>query len=71
MSNKCVEDVTATLEELSKDCMAELDEFYNTDFSKELQFRLSEKYKNGNPLVEKLFKSDVLTQGSNKIITNF
>ena len=70
MSNKCVEDVTATLEELSKDCMAELDEFYNTDFSKELQFRLSEKYKNGNPLVEKLFKSDVLTQGSNKIITN-
>ena len=66
----CVDNVISELEKLSSDCKAELDEFYKTDFSKNLQVRLNEKYKKGNPLVERIFKSDVLTQGSNKIISN-
>lgn len=70
ISETCVDNVISELEKLSSDCKAELDEFYNTDFSKNLQFRLSEKYKKGNPLLERIFKSDVLTQASNKIITN-
>lgn len=70
ISERCVENVISELEKLSSDCKAELDEFYKTDFSKNLQFRLNEKYKKGNPLIERIFKSDVLTQGSNKIITN-
>lgn len=70
MFNKCTEDVIAVLEEISSEYSAELDEFYNTPFSKELQFRLNEKYKNGNFLIKKLLQSNVLTQGSNKIIAN-
>lgn len=70
ISATCVDNVISELEKLSSDCKAELDEFYKTDFSKNLQVRLNEKYKKGNPLVERIFKSDVLTQGSNKIISN-
>lgn len=70
ISSTCTDNVILELEKLSSDCKAELDEFYKTDFSKNLQFRLSEKYKKGNPLVERIFKSDVLAQGSNKIISN-
>ncbi|HBI91135.1 MAG TPA: GTPase [Terrisporobacter glycolicus] len=70
ISSACVDNVIAELEKLSSDCKAELDEFYKTDFSKNLQFRLNEKYDKGNPLVERIFKSDVLAQGSNKIISN-
>lgn len=70
ISSTCVDNVISELEKLSSDCKTELDEFYKTDFSKNLQFRLNEKYKKGNPLVERIFKSDVLAQGSNKIISN-
>lgn len=70
ISSTCVNNVISELEKLSSDCKAELDEFYKTDFSQNLQFCLSEKYKTGNPLVERIFKSDALAQGSNKIITN-
>lgn len=70
ISATCVDNVISELEKLSSDCKAELDEFYKTDFSKKLRFRLNEKYKEGNPLVERIFKSDVLAQGSNKIVSN-
>lgn len=70
LSDDCVKRVTETLVELSKDCKDKLDDFYNTDFSKELQFRLNEKQKNGNPMVENLFKSDIFERGSNKLIDN-
>lgn len=70
ISATCVDNVISELEKLSSDCKAELDEFYKTDFSKNLRFRLNEKYKEGNPLVERIFKSDVLAQGSNKIVSN-
>lgn len=70
ISSTCLDNVISELEKLSSDCKSELDEFYKTDFSKNLQFRLSEKYKKGNPLVNRIFNSDVLAQGSNKIISN-
>jgi energy-coupling factor transporter ATP-binding protein EcfA2 len=70
ISSTCLENVISEIEKLSSDCKAELDEFYKTDFSKNLKFRLSEKHKKGNPLVNRIFKSDVLAQGSNKIISN-
>jgi len=70
ISSNCLDNVILELEKLSSDCKAELDEFYKTDFSVNLQFRLSEKYKKGNPLVNRIFNSDVLAQGSNKIISN-
>lgn len=66
----CVDGVTHKLEELSEDCQAELDNFHKTDFSKNLKFRLESKYASGNPLITRIFKSDVLAQGSNKILSN-
>lgn len=70
LSNDCTEKVVDALEKLSNECKAKLDDFYNTDFSKELQFRLNEKRKNGSPIIDKLFKSDVLGQASNGVISN-
>lgn len=55
ISSTCLDNVISELEKLSSDCKSELDEFYKTDFSKNLQFRLSEKYKKGNPLVNRIF----------------
>ena len=66
----CIDRITCKIEELSHDCQTELDDFYKSDFSQNLKFRLESKNNKGNPLIERIFKSDVLTQGSNKIIAN-
>jgi hypothetical protein len=47
-----------------------LDEFYKSDFSQALKFRLENKNARGNPFIERIFKSDVLAQGSSKLIAN-
>ncbi len=70
ITTTCVDNVTRRITELSNDCQAQLDEFYKSDFSQALKFRLESKYSKGNPLIERLFKSDVLAQGSSKIIEN-
>lgn len=66
----CVANVTNRITALYEDCQAQLDEFDNSDFSKALQFRLESKNTKSNPLIERIFKSDVLTQASSKLITN-
>lgn len=66
----CVDDVVQRITELSEDCIIQLDEFYKSDFSKTLHFRLESKREKGNPFIEHIFKSDLLSQGSNKIINN-
>ena len=66
----CVDSITSRITELSEDCQAQLDEFYKSDFSQTLKFRLESKNGKGNPLIERIFKSDVLAQGSSKIIAN-
>ncbi len=70
ITTSCVDSMVHELEELSNDCQAELDDFYKTDFSRNLKFRLESKYAGGNPFITRIFKSDVLAQGSNKIISN-
>ncbi|MDD4238048.1 MAG: 50S ribosome-binding GTPase [Desulfotomaculaceae bacterium] len=70
ITTTCVDRVTSIITNLSKNYQAQLDEFYKSDFSKVLKFRMESKYKKGNPLIERLFKSDVLAQGSSKIIVN-
>ena len=66
----CVDSVTHNIKKLSEECQAQLDEFYKSDFSQNLKFRLESKNGKGNPLIERIFKSDVLTQGGSKIIAN-
>ena len=70
ITSACVDSVTRRITELSEDCQAQLDEFYKSDFSQTLKFRLESKNAKGNPLIERIFKSDVLAQGSSKIIAN-
>jgi len=70
ITSACVDNVTRQIMELSEDCQAQLDEFYKSDFSQTLKFRLESKNAKGNPLIERIFKSDVLAQGSSKIIAN-
>ncbi|MDT2732608.1 50S ribosome-binding GTPase [Streptococcus parauberis] len=70
ISGKCTDDVITSIEELSGKLESELDDFYNTDFSKQLQFRLNNKYEKQNPQVMKIFKSDLFTQGGTRIVSN-
>lgn len=70
ITSTCVDNVTHKITELSNDCQAQLDNFYKSDFSKDLKFRLESKYQQGNPIIERLFKSDILSQAGNKIIAN-
>lgn len=70
ITSACVDSVTNRIETLSSDCQAQLDDFYNSDFSRELQFRLERKNTEGNTIIERIFKSDVLAKGSSKLIAN-
>lgn len=70
IASSCVDNVTRKIEELSKDCQVELDEFYNSDFSRNLQFRLENKYADGNSLIVRIFKSDFFNQVGNQIVQN-
>lgn len=69
ISMSCSEKIILEIEKQASDYKEKLEDFYNTDFSKNLQFRLEEKYKAENPLIQRLFKSDTLAQGSKKIIS--
>lgn len=70
ISRMCVDRVINRITELSNECQASLDDFYKSDFSKELKFRLENKQKNGSTLISQLFKSDILAQGSKEILKN-
>lgn len=70
ISSRCEKDVVAKIEELATDCQAQLDEFYNSDFSNALRFRLSKRKDGGNAIVNQLLKTDWIAQGSSKIIAN-
>lgn len=70
ITSDCVDSATRQIAELSEDCQTQLDEFYKSDFSKTLKFRLESKNAKGNPLIERIFKSDILAQGSSKLIAN-
>lgn len=70
ITSACVDSVINRITTLSDDCQVQLDDFYKSDFSQELQFRLEHKNTKGNPIIERIFKSDVLTQGSSKLIAN-
>ncbi len=70
INDRCVNDVTKKIEELTEDCEAQLDEFYHSDFSSNLQFRLESKKGSGNPIINQILKSDFIAQGSSKIISS-
>ena len=46
--------------ELTEDCKAQLDEFYNSDFSNNLQFRLEQRKSGGNPIINQFLKTDFI-----------
>lgn len=70
ISSRCEEDVVAKIEELATDCQAQLDEFYNSDFSNSLRFRLDKRKNGGNAFINQILKTDWIAQGSSKIIAN-
>lgn len=70
ISEDCVAKVVSKISELTEDCKAQLDEFYNSDFSSNLQFRLERRKNGGNPIINQFLKTDFLAQGSSKIIAS-
>lgn len=70
ISDKCQKDVIAKIEELTSDCQAQLDDFYNSDFSSSLKVRLAKRKGNENIVLNQILKKDWLAQGSTKIISS-
>lgn len=70
ISSRCEKDVVAKIEELTTDCQAQLDDFYNSDFSNALRFRLGKRKDGGNAIINQILKTDWIAQGSSKIIAN-
>lgn len=70
ISARCEKEVVAKIEELATDCQTQLDEFYNSDFSSSLRFRLDKRKDGGNAIINQVLKADWLSQGSSKIIAN-
>ena len=62
--------MVAKIEELATDCQTQLDEFYNSDFSNSLRFRLDKRKDGGNAFINQILKTDWIAQGSSKIIAN-
>lgn len=70
ISSRCEKEVVAKIEELTTDCQVQLDEFYNSDFSNALRFRLDKRKDGGNAIINQILKTDWIAQGSSKIIAN-
>lgn len=70
ITDTCIDNVTHRIEELADDCIMQLDQFYKSDFSKDLEFRLENKLKKGNPTIEHFLKSDTIFYTGKKIIAN-
>lgn len=70
INDECVDSVVRKIEELTEDCEAQLDEFYHSDFSCNLQFRLESKKDGMNPIIKQFLKSDFIAQGSSRLISS-
>lgn len=70
ISTECVEQITGKIQELVSECQIQLDDFYNSDFSKELRYKLENKQDEKNPLVDKLLRSDMLSKGGQTIVNS-
>ena len=70
VKTKPTKNQTKSEKTLLNDCQGQLDEFYNSDFSCNLRFRLEKRQNGGNPIVNQFLKSDWLAQGSSKILVN-
>ena len=70
ITDTCIDSLTHKLDDFSKTCQADLDNFYKNDFSKNIGFRLESKYKEGNPLIKKIYESDILGKAAKMIVEN-
>ena len=55
--SKCEKDIIEKIEELSRNCQVQLDDFYKSDFSKKVQFQLEKQDYKEYPFVNKVLKA--------------
>ena len=70
IASECENRVVERIVELTNDCKMQLDEFYNSEFSSSLRFRLDKKQDGGNVLINKVLKSDWLSNISFRIVSS-
>lgn len=70
ITENCVNSVVKKISELTEDCKAQLDDFYSSDISSNLQFRLEQRKGSGNPIINQILKTDFIAQGSSKILAS-
>lgn len=65
----CEEEVVHSIEKLSEDGQAQLNELFSSDFVQNLKIRFENKEKKGNPVFERLIKSNAFYQGGSKMVS--
>jgi len=67
IAERCNADIVETVNSQAQQCSDILDELFESDFSVNLQLRLSKKRDTGNPLVNRVLQPDLFTRGSMRI----
>lgn len=70
VSTTCEQSIIAKIEEMGEECNARLDDFYNSDFSNALRIQLNKRKDSKNIIIDQFLKSDWITKGSGKLISN-
>lgn len=70
ISQQCEQDVELAIKRILEASEAELEDYYNSPFTKKVYERLSEKNLKDMPLIKKIVETEMLTKGGNAIINN-
>lgn len=70
ISQQCEKDVEEAIKHILETTEAELEEYYNSPFTKKVYERLSKKNLNDMPLIKKIVDTEILTKGGNAIVNN-
>ena len=70
ISQQCSKDVEVAIKQILEASETELEEYYNSPFTKRVYERLSKKNLNDMPLVKKIVETEVLSKGGNAIVQN-
>ncbi len=70
ISQQCAKDVEEAIKRILEASETELEDYYNSPFTKKIYERLSKKNLNDMPLVKKIVETEILTKGGNAIVQN-
>lgn len=70
ISQKCAKDVENSIKDILKSSEAEINEYYNSPFTKKVYERLNKKNLKDMPIIKKIVETEILTRSSESIVQN-